>query len=120
MGSKRRMPSAYAATNDEDEQIECDSFAYTMVVDVSIDPSPGAARRPKTIEEGIQDPRRKEALMREFTAHTKQHTFDVVDKTDDMQLLCMMMLQTEKYDNNGQLDRFKARMVINGSHQERK
>jgi hypothetical protein len=117
MDSKHNAPSTLLAAGDADDQMEFDSFALMMGMD--IDPGPSVAR-PKTIEEGMKDQQRKEALMREFGAHVQQRTFEIVNKTDDMQLLRMMMLQTEKRGTNGKVTRFKARMVVDGSSQERK
>jgi hypothetical protein len=68
MDSRRNMPSALVAASGEDEQIEFDSFA--LVMEGNGGPGQGVASR-KTIAEGMQDPRRKDALMREFMAHVK-------------------------------------------------
>ena len=118
--SRAHMAAGAKVTVEEAElgESEFDNVALMSAVDPT--PTPKANPRPKSIEEGMKDPKRKEALMREFEAHVKNNTFQIVDKTNDMQLLRMLMIQTEKYDENGNVDRYKARMVANGSDQEQK
>ena len=58
--------------------------------------------------------------MREFMAHVKQGTFEIVDREDHMVLLRMLILQTEKLTASGEIDKLKARMCINGSDQNQK
>ena len=83
-------------------------------------PTERPIKRPKTVEEGMADPGRKEALMREFMAHVKQDTFEIVDREVDMVLLRMLILQTEKLTASGKINKLKARMCINGSDQNQK
>jgi hypothetical protein len=74
---------------------------------------------PKNIVQGMAIPARKKALLREFDAHTTKKSFKIVYKpTDkDVIILNMHMLQSDKFDENGNVIRHKARMVVDGRKQ---
>ena len=75
---------------------------------------------PKTIAQGMQDPDRKAALLREFDGHTGRRTFKIVDKpSGDVPIMQSFMLQSNKYDEHGNVKLCKARHVVDGRGQDK-
>ena len=75
---------------------------------------------PKTIAEGMQDPDRKAALLREFDGHIERKTFRIVDRPHgSVPIMQSFMLQSNKYDENGNLKLCKARHVVDGRGQSK-
>ena len=73
----RSRSSIMHVINDVDQ---FEGFAMAAMPDVGA-PDERPIVRPKSVEEGMRDPGRKAALMREFMAHVKQTTFEIVDRT---------------------------------------
>ena len=75
---------------------------------------------PKNIVQGMQIPGRREALLREFDAHVlKKSWMIIVDfPGNDKPIMLMHMLQSDKYDELGEVARNKARMVADGRKQD--
>ena len=74
---------------------------------------------PKNIAEGMQDPDRKAALLREFGGHIDRKTFKIVDRPPDKPIMQSFMLQSNKYDEQGKLRLCKARHVVDGRGQSK-
>ena len=68
---------------------------------------------PKNIAEGFQYPDRKAALLREFDGHIDRKTFKIVDRPPGgTPVMQSFMLQSNKYDEKGDLRICKARHVV--------
>ena len=75
---------------------------------------------PKTIAEGMQDPDRKAALLREFDGHIDRKTFRIVDRPPgSVPIMQSFMLQSNKHDEKGDLKLCKARHVVDGRGQSK-
>ena len=58
------------------------------------------------------------AMNEEFDALTKQRTWDLVPKPEGVNIIRCMWLFKHKYRENGDLERHKARLVVNGKSQQ--
>jgi len=105
------------------------AFCGVTIGPADVSPQPCSERRiPKSIKDGFQDPERKQALVKEFMAHVNNHTFVMVDNPNygpdadpdnKMHIMRMHMLQSDKIDEKGNVSLAKARMVVDGSTQDK-
>ncbi|KAK4352811.1 hypothetical protein RND71_028329 [Anisodus tanguticus] len=72
---------------------------------------------PKNPKLAKQDPNWNAAIYEEFNALTKQHTWDLVPRPEGVNVIRCMWLFSHKFRDNGDLERYKARLVANGTNQ---
>ncbi|KAJ9540484.1 hypothetical protein OSB04_026990 [Centaurea solstitialis] len=66
----------------------------------------------------LLDPNWKSAMVAEFTALLKQNTWDLVPRPLDANIIRCHWLFRHKFNADGSLARYKARLVVNGKTQE--
>ena len=88
---------------------------HATVHKTGVDPTP-----PKTIAQGMQIPARRDALLREFDGHIHRRTFKIVDRPPKgTPIMQSFMIQSNKYDENGDVALCKARHVVDGRGQSK-
>ena len=69
---------------------------------------------PKNIQEALEDPNWKLAVMEEMRALEKNRTWEVVDQPKDKKVVGCKWVFTVKYKADGSVERYKARLVAKG------
>lgn len=73
---------------------------------------------PKNPKLAMLDHNWNAAMKEEFNALTNQHTWDLVPRPEGVNIIRCMWLFKHKYRENGDLERHKARLVVNGKSQQ--
>lgn len=73
---------------------------------------------PTTVAQALKDPNWRHAMSEEITAQLRNHTWDLVPPSDAQNVLRYKWIFTLKYLPNGSIDRYKARLVARGFHQQ--
>lgn len=73
---------------------------------------------PTTVNQALRDPRWRNACTDEFNAVTRNHTYDLVPPAPGQNVIDTKWIFTLKYLPNGQIDRYKARLVARGFNQK--
>jgi len=66
---------------------------------------------PWNIQEALNDPKWKETVMEEMRALKGNHTWAVVDFSENKKIIGCKWVFTIKYKSNGSVDRYKVRLV---------
>ncbi|CAN1132933.1 Retrovirus-related Pol polyprotein from transposon TNT 1-94 [Linum perenne] len=69
---------------------------------------------PKNIQEALQEPKWKQAVIDELQALEKNNTWDIVKLPPDKRTVDCKWIFTIKYNSDGTIERFKARLVARG------
>lgn len=69
---------------------------------------------PATVEKLLHIPHWKEAMFKEFEAITKNDTWMLVPYSEDQRVVDSKWVFKTKYKANGEIERFKARLVARG------
>ena len=69
---------------------------------------------PKTVQEALQVPKWKEAVLEEMRALEKNRTWDLVELPREKRTVGCKWVFTVKYKSDGSLERYKARLVAKG------
>ena len=77
--------------------------AFTTTVDAMV--------VPQNIQEALNDPKWKEAVMEEIKAHIGNHTWDIVEYPKDKKIVGCKWVFIVKYRSDESIDRYKARLV---------
>ena len=72
---------------------------------------------PKSFQEAAQDPKWRAAMAEEIDALEKNEPWSVVDLPPGKHPISCKWVYRVKYDANGHIQRYKARLVIRGDHQ---
>ncbi|GJZ06737.1 ribonuclease H-like domain-containing protein [Tanacetum coccineum] len=72
---------------------------------------------PKTYKQDFNDPNWYRAMLDEYNALIKNNTWVLVPRPLDANIVRSLWLFRHKYNANGSLNRYKARLVANGSTQ---
>ncbi|GKV46780.1 hypothetical protein SLEP1_g53748 [Rubroshorea leprosula] len=72
---------------------------------------------PKSIKLALQHPGWTKAMHEELSTLKENHTWDLVPRTKDMNVIGSKWVFKTKLKSNGSLDRLKARIVAKGFHQ---
>ncbi|XP_021757907.1 uncharacterized protein LOC110722943 [Chenopodium quinoa] len=80
--------------------------------------TPAISPLPKNPKVAMLDHNWNTAMLEEYNALTKQHTWDLVPRPDGVNIIRCMWLFKHKYRENGELERHKARLVVNGKSQQ--
>ncbi|XP_021766596.1 uncharacterized protein LOC110731052 [Chenopodium quinoa] len=73
---------------------------------------------PRSLKLALLDLNWNAAMNEEFLALTKQHTWDLVPKPDGVNVIRCMWLFKHKFKEHGDLERYKALLVVNGKSQQ--
>ncbi|XP_021756090.1 uncharacterized protein LOC110721250 [Chenopodium quinoa] len=79
---------------------------------------PDISPLPKNSKIAMLDHNWNAAMNEEFNALTKQHTWDLVPRPEGVNIIRCMWLFKHKYRETGELERHKARLVVNGKSQQ--
>lgn len=77
-----------------------------------------AGVEPKSFKEAVKDKRWTEVMSKEVDAFEVTHTWDVVDLPPGKVALENMWVYKIKYLADGEVERYKARLVVLGNHQK--
>ncbi|KAJ0550087.1 putative RNA-directed DNA polymerase [Helianthus annuus] len=72
---------------------------------------------PKTYHQAFTDPNWLRAMQAEYTALQENETWDLVPRPADRPVIRCMWLFRHKFKSDGSLERYKARLVVNGKSQ---
>jgi len=70
------------------------------------------------VNQALRDPRWRNACTDEFNAVTRNHTYDLVPPVPGQNVIDTKWIFTLKYLPNGNIDRYKARLVARGFNQK--
>lgn len=73
---------------------------------------------PTTWQQAMKHPRWRAAMCSEFNSTSENHTWDLVEMHRHMNIIGCRWVFTIKYKPNGEIDRYKARIVAKGYHQQ--
>ncbi|KAM0020291.1 putative RNA-directed DNA polymerase [Helianthus debilis subsp. tardiflorus] len=73
---------------------------------------------PKSHLHAMSDPNWSDAMKTEYNALIENNTWDLVPRPPDAHIIRCMWLFRHKYHANGTLERYKARLVVNGKSQQ--
>lgn len=73
---------------------------------------------PKTVAEALRDPNWRNAMVEEINAQIKNGTHELVPPTPEQNVVGCKWIFTLKYNPDGTLNRYKARLVARGFHQQ--
>jgi transposase InsO family protein len=76
-----------------------------------------AEREPITFSEAVKDKRWQEAMQQEIQALENNETWHIADLPPNKKALGCKWVYKIKYNSDGTVDRYKARLVILGNHQ---
>ncbi|KAJ0627129.1 putative RNA-directed DNA polymerase [Helianthus annuus] len=76
------------------------------------------AVEPKNFREAIKDPNWVSAMNNEIQALHRNHTWDVVDRPKDRNIVGCKWIYKIKYKSSGEIERYKARLVAKGFSQK--
>jgi len=69
---------------------------------------------PTNIQHALENPKWKEAVLEEMKALVDNQTWDIVEPPKDKKILDCKWIFTVKYNVDGKIDRYKARLVAQG------
>ncbi|KAJ9541133.1 hypothetical protein OSB04_027639 [Centaurea solstitialis] len=72
---------------------------------------------PTSYLKALSDPNWLRAMNSEFSALQENHTWDLVPRPSDSPVIRCMWLFRHKFKSDGTLERYKARLVVNGKSQ---
>ncbi|KAJ0779315.1 putative RNA-directed DNA polymerase [Helianthus annuus] len=72
---------------------------------------------PKTYTKALADPNWLHAMQTEFSALQENETWELVPRPTDRPIIRCMWLFRHKFRSDGSLERYKARLVVNGNSQ---
>lgn len=73
---------------------------------------------PSTWQQAMKHKHWRDAMSREFKSTTENSTWDLVAATETMNVVGCRWVFTIKYNSDGTIDRYKARIVAKGYHQQ--
>lgn len=73
---------------------------------------------PTTWQQAIKHERWRKAMVAEFNSTSENHTWDLVEVTNQMNIVGCRWVFTIKYHPDGSIDRYKARIVAKSFHQQ--
>lgn len=73
---------------------------------------------PSTWQQAIKHKHWRDAMYKEFNSTTENSTWDLVTATETMNVVGCRWVFTIKYNSDGTIDRYKARIVAKGYHQQ--
>nr|GEU85480.1 ribonuclease H-like domain-containing protein [Tanacetum cinerariifolium] len=73
---------------------------------------------PKSLFHALRDPNWKQAMCDEYKTLIDNNTWVLVPRPSNVNIVCSMWLYKHKYNANGSLSRYKARLVANGRSQQ--
>ncbi|KAJ0724595.1 putative RNA-directed DNA polymerase [Helianthus annuus] len=73
---------------------------------------------PKSHLDALSDPHWSDAMHNEYTALMDNNTWDLVPRPHDAHVIRCMWLFRHKFRADGSLERYKARLVVNGKSQQ--
>ena len=77
----------------------------------------GYSREPTTVSEALQHPKWKEAMEAEYSTLVNNKTWSLVPREENLNIVGNKWVFKEKYNADGSLKRFKARLVEKDFHQ---
>jgi len=72
---------------------------------------------PKFYHEAVKDHQWRQAMREEICAFEKNRTWDIIDLAPRKKPISYKCVYRVKYNFDGSIQRFKARLVIRGDHQ---
>lgn len=73
---------------------------------------------PATWQQAMQHEHWREAMSKEFNSTTTNNTWDLTEYSQNMNVVGCRWVFTIKYNPDGSIDRYKARIVAKGFHQQ--
>ena len=73
---------------------------------------------PTTVAEALKDPNWRNTMCEEYNAQVKHHTWDLTKPTTQQNIISCQWIFTLKYRDDGSIERYKARLVARGFHQQ--
>lgn len=107
-------PVHHSMTTRSRNNITKPSSNYNLHVEVQSDPH----WIPTTWQHAIKHERWRKAMGAEFNSTNENHTWDLVEATRQMNIVRCRWVFTIKYNPDGSIDRYKARIVAKGFHQQ--
>ncbi|XP_021770426.1 uncharacterized protein LOC110734566 [Chenopodium quinoa] len=80
--------------------------------------TPQKSPLPRSPVKAIQDPNWYSAMCDEYNAMIATHTWDLVPRPNNVNVIWCLWVITHKERSNGEFERHKARLVANGKSQE--
>lgn len=71
-------------------------------------------RVPKNVQEAMSDPKWKNAVMEEMNTLIKNNTWDVVTLLANQKVVACRWVFSVRHNTNGSVERYKARLVVQG------
>ena len=107
-------PPRHSMTTRSRNNIVKPTSKYNLNVELQSDPH----WIPSTWQHAIKHERWRKAMSREFNSTNENHTWDLVEATRKMNIVGCRWVFTIKYNPDGSIDRYKARIVAKGFHQQ--
>jgi len=73
---------------------------------------------PTSFSKAVRHSTWRQAMTEEFNAFLENNTWELVPRTPSMNVVGYKWIYTTKYASEGSVDRYKARLVALGNHQQ--
>lgn len=108
------QPNQHRMTTRSKNNIHKKTTKYNLTASLETDPH----WIPSTWQQAMRHPKWRAAMSSEFNSTTENHTWDLVEIQKFMNIVGCRWVFTIKYHPNGEIDRYKARIVAKGYHQQ--
>ena len=94
--------------------VNCERFSvghknFLAVVSVGVEP--------RSVKEAMKDPKWRDAMQKEISALEDNETWSLVSLPPGKKALGSLWVYKIKYNSDGNIERFKVRLVVFGNHQ---
>lgn len=108
------QPVRHSMTTRSRNNISKPVTKYNLTVNLQSDPH----WIPTTWQQAMKHPKWRAAMLAEFNSTVQNRTWDLVSVTEHMNIVGCRWIFTIKYNPDGTIDRYKARIVAKGYHQQ--